>query len=221
MDGIQTSRFVIRSFVPDDTRGVREIAWETAFSGTESRRWKIDRELLGDLLTLYYTRFEPESIFVADIDGEVAGYIMGSTNLFSFKINSVRIFLLRIVPGIITRRYKGVMKSLPLLLFGILGVLKGEHDPDIKSEYPAHLHINIGRRYQRAGLGSALINAWLRYIGLKHVKGVYLSTTSINMKAIHFFQKHGFKPLYRYRSTFWSYASRRTVYMEILGRKIE
>ena len=36
-----------------------------------------DRDVAGDLLTKYYTDYEPQSTFVAECDGRLIGYING------------------------------------------------------------------------------------------------------------------------------------------------
>lgn len=220
MNSIAASNAAIRNFEPSDTHRIREIAWETSFTGAMAERTRIDENLVADLLTLYYTDFEPESIFVAELNGRVEGYIMGSINPGKFKRKTAHIFLARILPKLILGRYKKILKALPLLMAIITGVMKGEHDPETESDYPAHLHINIGRNYQRSGIGSQLMSAWLQYLNRKNVKGVSLSTLSTNKKAILFFKKWGFEPFFRYRSTFWSFVSGKTVSVEILVKKL-
>ncbi|MHA1315813.1 MAG: GNAT family N-acetyltransferase [Candidatus Helarchaeota archaeon] len=64
---------------------------------------------------------------------------------------------------------------------------------DIVRKYPAHLHIDILEGYQRQGIGSRLINAFLEHVKKSGVKGVHLGTSTKNYKAVPFYLKHGFK----------------------------
>jgi len=217
---MQASDVSIRKFKPSDIQRIREIAWETSFPGASFHRTRIDKNLLADLLTLYYTSFEPESLFVSEIDGKVAGYIMGSLNPDRFRKKTALIFFTRIAPGLLLGRYKGIFKTLFFLPPIVLGLMKGERDPEITNEYPAHLHINIGEEYQRAGLGSRLMSTLLQHMTAEGVKGVHLSTVSVNEKSRPFFEKWGFRLFCRYKSTFWSSVSGRPAYVEIFVRKI-
>lgn len=217
---IPASRVSIIIFKSGDKHRVREIAWNTAFQGTMPQRTKIDKNLLADLLTLYYTKLEPESILVADLNGRVVGYIMGSIKPRRFRKKIVQLFLSTILTKIIFGRYKKIQRTLPLLLFIVFGLMKGERDPKTEDEYPAHLHINIEGEYQRSGLGSQLMSAWLQYLGKKRVNGIHLSTISPNKKAISFFEKWGFKLFCRYKSTFWSFVSGKPIYVEIFVKKL-
>lgn len=215
-----TSRVSIRNFDLHDTCRVREIAWKTAFQGALPKRTQVDKNLLADLLTLYYTDLEPESIFVADVNGKVVGYIMGSINPGRFRKKTIELFLIKIAPRIVFGRYKKTIRNLPLLFFLISGVLKGERDPKMEDEYTAHLHINIEGDYRGSGLGSQLMSVWLQYLEKRKVGGVYLSTVSTNQKAILFFEKLGFRLFCHYRSTFWSFVSGKTAYVKIFVKKL-
>ncbi|MCX5642419.1 MAG: GNAT family N-acetyltransferase [Candidatus Omnitrophica bacterium] len=184
------------------------------------KRTRIDKNLLADILTLYYTRFEPESIIVADLNGIVVGYIMGSLKPRRFRKKTFQLFLSTILAKFVCGRYKKIFQIFPLLLFVIFGLMKGERDPKTEDEYPAHLHINIEKEYQKSGLGSKLMSAWIQYVGEKHIHGIYLSTISTNKKAIEFFKKWGFRLFYRYKSTFWSFVSGKHVCVEIFVKKL-
>ena len=217
---IPSSRVSIRNFNSNDTCRVREVACNTAFQGALPKRTQVDKNLLADLLTLYYTQFEPESIIVADLNGTVVGYIMGSIKPRRFRGKTIQLFLSTILAKLICGRYKKIFQTFPLLLLVIFGLMKGERDPKTEDEYPAHLHINIEREYQKSGLGSQLMSAWHQYLNKKHIRGIYLSTISTNKKAIAFFEKWGFRLFYRYKSTFWSFVSGKHVYVEIYCKKI-
>lgn len=56
---------------------IRQIACDTADMGEPVENFFGDREVVGDLLTRYYTDYESESLWVAEYEGKVIGYLTG------------------------------------------------------------------------------------------------------------------------------------------------
>src|SRR3989338_2353946 len=69
---------VIRKFKDSDREAVRQITFDTAFLGRPASVFFSGREVLCDSLTLYFTDYEPQSCFVAEINGEVIGCLLGA-----------------------------------------------------------------------------------------------------------------------------------------------
>src|SRR5207302_8687285 len=67
----------IRPYRPEDREAVRRICADTGFLGRPIDPVFEDRELFADYLTGYYTRVEPASLLVCELDGVVKGYLMG------------------------------------------------------------------------------------------------------------------------------------------------
>ncbi len=67
----------VRPYEARDRAAVRQICADTADAGQPVESFFPDREVFADLLTNYYTQFEPQSTFIADNDGEVVGYLTG------------------------------------------------------------------------------------------------------------------------------------------------
>ena len=67
----------IRAYRPGDREAVRRICADTGFLGQPIDPVFEDRELFADYLTGYYTRVEPGSLLVCELDGAVKGYLMG------------------------------------------------------------------------------------------------------------------------------------------------
>jgi GNAT superfamily N-acetyltransferase len=67
----------LRAYRPSDRPAVRRICCDTGFLGQPIDPVFEDRELFADYLTGYYTRFEPDSLLVCELNGEVLGYLMG------------------------------------------------------------------------------------------------------------------------------------------------
>ena len=67
---------IVRPYEPRDRAAVRQIAWDTADNG-EPVSFFSDREVFADILTRYYTDFEPQSLWVVDHAGQAVGYLSG------------------------------------------------------------------------------------------------------------------------------------------------
>jgi hypothetical protein len=68
----------VRDYRASDRQRVREVCCLTGFLGKPVDPLFQDRELFADYLTKYYTDCEPDMSIVAEKDGIVVGYILGS-----------------------------------------------------------------------------------------------------------------------------------------------
>ena len=87
----------IRKYREKDRQAVRDISVKTSFLGNPIEFFINDKELIADVLTRYYTDYEPKSCFVAVAEGKVIGYLTGSNNV---KIKD-KIFRYRMIPALI------------------------------------------------------------------------------------------------------------------------
>lgn len=215
-----TKEVLIRPYKEKDRFSVREISWETAFKGEAAQVFFGDREFLSDLLTLYFTDYEPESCFVAeDTEHKIVGYIVGAKDLRRLKNISLtrlagRLFIRAIRRGVFFNR-----KSLAFLFSCGMSFLKGEFIvPDFSQDYPATLHINVRSGSRGLKVGSQLMNAFLEYLKKENMRGVHLATASDNARR--FFEEHGFVLLHERRRSYFRYLLGRDIAVYILGRKI-
>ncbi len=108
---------------------MRQICCDTADAEKPVENFFPDREVFADLLTDYYTEFEPQSTFVADNGGEVVGYTTGCPDTKHF----LHIMKRRIVPMIffkaLLRARFGIRRrfgsSVPILALWLKGVTPG------------------------------------------------------------------------------------------------
>jgi len=70
--------FIVRKYKKEDRKSVRKIACDSAFMGEPCEIFFKGRDFLADVLTLYFTDYEQESCFVAEVDNIVAGYLIGA-----------------------------------------------------------------------------------------------------------------------------------------------
>ena len=210
---------VIRKYVSDDRPAVRRISVQTALMGEPGAVFFDDDEILADALTVYFTDHEPESCFVAECAGRVAGYVLGCRDVKRME----KIYGARILPSLLLKAFcRGTFlrgKNLRFLFHVLLSLLKGEfRSPVFSKEYPAALHINIDKEFRAAGVGSSLIQACLEELKKQAVRGVHFATMS--EKAALFFEKNGFRRLFSGKRSYFRYFLGRDVLLAIYGMRL-
>lgn len=75
---IEPDKVIIRGFGAQDRGRVRAIGCATVFPGIPRKDVFSDDEILADALTSSYTDYEPQSCLVAEVNGRVVGYLIGS-----------------------------------------------------------------------------------------------------------------------------------------------
>jgi len=209
---------VIRGYKREDRQFVRNIAWETAFMGEPASVFFSDKEISSDFLTLYFTDYEPESCFVAESEGSVIGYLIGSKNEACLKKVSFFKIMPKLFLKIAFRRVLCNKKSRIYLTNCLLSFLKGEfNDPDFSLEYPAVLHINIKKGFRKSGIGSRLISAFVDYIGMSKIKGIHLSTMST--EAGDFFKANGFDLIYTTARSYFKHILNKNITAYVYAKK--
>lgn len=190
---------IIRLFRPGDREAIRKICCDTADRGEPVENFFHDREIVADAVTSYYTDYEPSSLWVAEYEGRVIGYLCGSLDTRRY----MRVMAFRFMPKILLRALmRGVFfyKDTWVLLGGAIkasieGGLKREIDLD---KYPVHLHIDIEKGFRGRGIGKELLQNFTARITTLGAKGIHLSTLRENAAACRFFEGAGFTEIGRY-----------------------
>ncbi|MFA6349319.1 MAG: hypothetical protein WCY12_00125 [Candidatus Omnitrophota bacterium] len=209
----------IRPYRQEDKGSVRDIAVDTAFFGNSGEIFLPDREVLGDMLTAYYLDYEPESVFVAEQDSQVVGYIMGCVD----TVKSHSVIDKNIMPGIIRKGLlRGLLfksRTLSFAFFSLRSLIRREfRRPDFSQEYPAHFHINIADGFRGKGLGRKLLDAFCFYLENKNIRGVCAWTFSEGGKKL--FSSAGFSLLYNQKVTYFDYLLRKELFLNCWGKKL-
>lgn len=212
-------KIIVRKYEKDDRSYLRTIACDTAFMGEPAEVFFMGRGILADLLTMYFTDYEPESCFVAENDGKVVGYLLGTKN--EKKLNVV--FVSRILPKLFCKTLFSVVifkkKNIIFLCNIFLSLLKGEFKvPRLIGKYPALLHINILRGFRKSGIGRRLIEIYINYLRQESIPAVHLGTKSENSTA--FFEKQGFRLLYETKRSYFKYILGRDFKYCVYGMKL-
>jgi len=186
----------IHPYKQADRNAVREIAFETSQRASDGSLLLTDRQLLADILTTYYTDYEPWSCWVAVKDGMVIGYLSGCTNTSRYN----RLIALRVLPvTVISAVARGTLWRMEtwrmlnaLLQTGFVRLRKDKVD---LGPYPAHLHINLSSAARGGGLGRKLVARFLEQLSELQVAGVHASVRADNEAALGFFMHIGFQPI--------------------------
>jgi len=155
--------------------------------------WR-DVESFADLFSGYYTDAEPESALVAELDGVVAGYLLGCVDS-RHAWNPAAIFGRHFV-----RRGIGFRPGTAGVVWRSFGdvVVDGLHRrlPPVSvhdDQWPAHLHIDLLPSIRGRGVGAALLRAWLGRLQAAGIPGCYVETLGENRRALAFFGAMGFR----------------------------
>ena len=183
----------VRAYAPRDRAAVRAIACETAVRGKPVESVWPDREVAADLLTRYYTDYEPGSLWVAEHAGQVIGYLTGCLGTQRYQ----RVMARRVVPhavlGAITR---GVLWSPQLWRLVRAGITTWHHGGFRQRApldlYPAHLHVNIQEGFRGQQVGRRLLERFLSQAAAAGVGGIHLAVREENVPARTLFEQMGF-----------------------------
>ena len=209
----------VRKLYTTDRQAVRKISCSTAFLDEDSNKIFGNDEMLADILTLYFTDYEPQSCFVAIREGKVIGYLIGAKDVKVMR----KVFNHKIIPQLIIRAVKerilSKINTRLFLLRAALGFLKGEFlAPDFSGKYPATLHVNIDRGWRGQGAGRMLVERYIHFLGENNVKGVHFGTRS--EYAMEFFVRLGFAILRKSKRSYLRHYLNKKMPYYILGKKI-
>lgn len=215
---MEVTSIKIRNYQIKDRDAIRKISLESMLLG-EYRTSIFDDEMLADILTIYFTDYEPLSCFVAVKENQVIGYIMGAQDVGKMR----RLMKYKVVPRLI---YKGLCRhqllrrnNLILMKNIISSYLKGEFiSPDFSQEYPATLHINITAEYRGQNLGSLLVDYFLGFLKRKNIRGIHFGVMSESAKD--FFIKLNFNILFTGKYSFPRYLLGENIPHSIMGKQI-
>jgi ribosomal protein S18 acetylase RimI-like enzyme len=185
---------VIRPYEARDRERVRHICFVTGFMGRPVEWLWRDEASFADLFSGWWTDHEPESALVAELDGEVAGYLLGciDSRRVAEPVGLMAHHLFR--RGLLVR--PGTARVLWRLL-GDAAVGAARHDLPAATvhdtRWPAHLHIDLLLRCRGRGVGRALVRRWLDRLQAQGVAGCHLETMAENTGAVAFFEAMGFE----------------------------
>ncbi len=182
------SNVIIRNFRRDDREIVRTICCDTADKGEPIERFLPDRDAVSELLTGYYTDYEPDALFVAEADGKVVGYVMGSFD--NRRYGLVMFWIL--VPKALLKGFKRGLFFRPEFWQLGLGMLRNWRRlfawrKESFHSHQGHMHIGIAKGFRGQHVGQRLVAALLDYARSKGVDELTASVHDGNKAASGFF----------------------------------
>lgn len=199
----KTGDIIIRKYRPGDRAAVRQICYDTGLMGDPIDPYFGCFELFADYWMTYYTDYEPESAFVAEVDGEVVGYLVGCRTTPVQQEVQKRKILPRIRRKLFSFGYKLNRKFFRFMYKYVRSILRHESVEEPVKDYPAHLHMNLKEGYRSRGIGSKLMRAYFDYLKEYNIPGVHLGTTTYNKLAVPFYKRWGFRVVSRHPLTLY------------------
>lgn len=183
----------VRTYVPGDREALSAL-FERAGEGSPTG------ELWGHVASersVYldpYVEHCPDSLFLAERDGRLVGYLAGCPDpaalpgedaLIGRALSSPRVLARPATIRFVGRSLGDVLSARARRRPLASGSLE---DP----RWPAHLHMNLAPEARGTGAAAALMDAWLEQLAHLRVPGCYLQTLAENPRAVRFFDKAGF-----------------------------
>jgi GNAT superfamily N-acetyltransferase len=192
---------VLRPYRESDLEALYEVCLVTGDSGQDASPLHNDRKVIGELYSAPYGVLEPEHVIVAEDDGGIAGYIVGTYDTTEFEARLEREWWPQL-----RRHYADVaIDSLTatdrVRVAAIDG--PGANPADIVARYPAHIHMNLLPRLRGQRVGSDLLRLWIEQARTAGVSGIHLGANAKNSGGVAFWTKSGFEPLQTIGRTVW------------------
>jgi len=183
----------IRPYQKEDREALRQICCDVADRGGPIESFFPDREIAADLLTQYYTDYEPQSSFVAVNQGRVVGYI--NCSLDNRRYGLVLLWIL--MPQLLAKAIKRGLFFKPQVQEMFKGALKNwrrlfSWRKKSFHSHQGHIHIGIAADSRGKGAAKQLVSALIEYSQGRGIDELTASVHGGNEKAVSFFESQGF-----------------------------
>ncbi|GAB3476233.1 GNAT family N-acetyltransferase [Amycolatopsis cihanbeyliensis] len=182
----------IRTFTEADRAELRTLAGRAGEGAPSASLWGHAESELAIYLDPYLDR-EPESVFLAVVDGALAGYLVGCLDGRTFPSESDRLVGAIKRHRLMFRPRTAAFFARALADTALAAVRReptaGDFDDD---RWPAHLHINVEPRARGTGAAAGLMNRWFDRLRETGSPGCHLQTLRENTRAVRFFERMGF-----------------------------
>jgi GNAT superfamily N-acetyltransferase len=167
----------IRPYRPEDRAAIRHICCETGFLGNPIDPVFRDRDLFADLFTKPYLDHEPDWALVAEVDGRVVGYLLGSVspNFQLLLLRSGFETVCRMVFRLVAGRYAKHPRTAQFIRWLLI---RGMKEQPRHPSPASHLHWDIDKPYRGRRLPTRLWSAYeqkLLSAGVTRCYGAFLS----------------------------------------------
>lgn len=192
---------IIRPYREEDRKAIRRICCNTGFLGNPVDSLFKDRDLFADLFTKPYLLYEPEWTLVAEDEGRVVGYLLGSVRrnfdllLMQSGFQTASKMIFRLASG----RYANHPRSRKFIRWLFTNGLweQPKHPPNA-----AHLHFDVEKDYRGHSIARHLWEIYeekLLSAGVKRCYGAFFSHRQRRPEVV--YRRYGFRVFDRKRTT--------------------
>jgi GNAT superfamily N-acetyltransferase len=183
----------IRTFAESDRAALRDLFGRAGEGSPSASLWGHEESEAAVYLTPYMD-LEPDSLFIAVVDGALTGYLTGCLDSSAFPSEAER--MKRAI-----REYRLMFRPKPAAFFArglfdvaISAIRRQPTAGDFNdARWPGHLHINVLPQIRGAGVGRALMTRWFERLIASGSRGCHLQTLVENSRAVLFFERMGFE----------------------------
>ncbi|MBV8798207.1 MAG: GNAT family acetyltransferase [Alphaproteobacteria bacterium] len=209
----------IRPYRPADRPSVRRICADTGFLGSPIDPVFEDRELFADYLTDYYLNREPDATLVCEVDGIVAGYLLGCRRPFH---NSVYQALANVaIAG--KALYRCIRRPYGRASRGFLRwiLTRARREVPAAPRLTPHFHLNLLPRARSIRGTRALIQAFLAFLHREGHESVYGQMVTFGTRRHNrLFERFGFQVAERREITKYRGLHSERVYLSTIIRDL-
>jgi GNAT superfamily N-acetyltransferase len=192
---------LIRPYHVQDRAVVRKIYGTDEFARPKlMQKYPRTKIFLADSMSHYFDH-EPESTFVAEVDGRVVGALLGTLNTEKCEHTYRRYVRPLLIRKTLLGSYGWPVFLLPVLKTHLASLRMSNPIVDLKL-YPAHLHIGLLPDWRRRGIGSSLMSEFEAYLKQHKVPGYHLYASSFHPQGVAFYCKLGLEELGKFQWRF-------------------
>jgi RimJ/RimL family protein N-acetyltransferase len=182
----------VRSFRESDRAALCDLFGRAGEGAPSASPWGHEQSEADVYLTPYMD-LEPESLFVAVVDGVLSGYLAGCLDAAAFPSEDERMKQA-------IKNHRLMLRPRPVAFFAramwdtaVAAIRRQPTAAELSDpRWPAHLHINVVREVRGTGAAAALITRWFDRLKETGSLGCHLQTQVENIRAVRFFERMGF-----------------------------
>ncbi|GAA4413192.1 hypothetical protein GCM10023168_35840 [Fodinibacter luteus] len=184
---------MIRTYTPADRDALVDLFTR---AGADSPTGELWRHAASERMVYLdpYIDSCPDTLFLAEADGELVGYLTGCPDTALLGSEDERI-----TQAITRHKVMLRPRSAPFFLRSTVDVLQAKvrggevaSGEAVDRRWPAHLHINLALQARGTGAAHDLMASWQQWLTRAGSPGCHLQTLVENTRATRFFEKSGF-----------------------------
>ncbi|WP_330231915.1 GNAT family N-acetyltransferase [Nocardia sp. NBC_00508] len=182
----------IRGFADGDRSALRDLFVRAGAESPTESLWGHPESEAAVYLEPYMD-LEPESLFVAESDGALVGYLTGCVDSSAFPSEGERMDQAIRRYRLMFRRESAAFFARSLADMAGAAIRRAPTAGEIHDDrWPSHLHINVAPEARGIGAADRLMLRWFERLTEAGSPGCHLQTLVENSRAVRFFDRMGF-----------------------------